>query len=257
MRRVLLHRDQETTTMMMIRLTPKTTKILKIVSAIAVILGLIWYLFSVRIITASIYFMLGLHAPFSVKLDCAKETEQLVTEKFKLPLAFDQASKDGLRQFWHYSYYTGCLQNHGYDHYGNPLPVSTLENGKFINRFGKFTMDIGTGEILSDNQVDVAYDDRLIVSDLRVGGVDIFLGFYKKYDPKTIQDMQSEWTHFPYSEQTFSKVALQDEILTASDSSGLSGCLGLYNAVPVLMYGTQLDPEICTAALKTIKPVLY
>lgn len=243
--------------MMMIKLTPKTTKALKIICGIALTLGLIWYLFATRITTLALYVMIGMKAPLATRIECAKETEGLVTEKFSLPLLFDQASKDGLRTFWHYSYYASCLQNNGYDHSGNPIPVSTVNDGRFINHFGKFSLAMTDAKIISNNQVDADYDDRLIISDLHWRDHDIFVGFYKKYDPKTISEMKSEWTHFPYSDETFSSISIQDEILTASDSSGMRGCLRLYDERPIIIYGQNLNSKVCATTLESLQTVVY
>lgn len=236
----------------MIKLTPKTAKALKIICGIALTLGLIWYLFATRITTLALYVMIGMKAPLATRIECAKETEGLVTEKFSLPLLFDQASKDGLRTFWHYSYYASCLQNNGYDHSGNPIPVSTISDGRFINNFGKFSLAMTDAKIISNNQVDADYDDRLIISDLHWRDQDIFVGFYKKYDPKTISEMKSEWTHFPYSDETFSSISIQDEILTASDSSGMRGCLRQWHDVPLVIYGSTLRADECTTLIKSL-----
>lgn len=238
--------------MMMTKLTPKMIKMGKIVGVTLLTLGLLWYLFATRITTLALYVMIGMRAPLSTRIECAKETEALVHDKFSLPLAFDRASKDGLRTFWHYSYYASCLQNHGYDHGGEKIPASIVQDGRFMNQFGKFSLAIADAKIISDNQVDPDYDDRLLVSIIRRGDDDIFVGFYKKYDPQTIQELQHEWTHFPYTDETFSSITLRDEILTASDSTGMRGCLRLWYDRPLIIYSGSLRDDECTSIIKNL-----
>lgn len=231
---------------------PRYTKTLKIVAVAALLIGLLWYFFSVRILTASVYVMLGWHAPLGFKVDCVRQTEKLVTQKFLLPLAFDQASKDGLRQFWHYSYYTGCLQNLGYDHYGDHIPESRITDGKYVNTFGKFSLDVGDVRIISDNQVDVAYDDRLMLSTLSQNDEVVTVGWYKKYDSMSLDAFRTSWTHFPHTDEALT-IASDSGILTATNSAGLSGCMRFFDGLPILLYGQGIKINSCTIMLNSLR----
>ncbi len=227
-------------------------KILKKIAWVTLVLLLIWIVFKVRLTVLGLYVALGMHAPVSIRYECAKQADSLVHDKFQLPLAFDQASKDGLREFWHYSFYTGCLQNHGYDHYGNPVPRSSVTDTEFINAFGAFALPIANAKILSDNQVDVAYDDRLILSEIVSVGKTYSVGWYKKFDPMTLDEYAKQWTHFPHTEEPLT-IASASGVLTATNSAGLSGCMRYFKDVPFVIFGNGVDPKSCTKLIQSVR----
>lgn len=114
----------------------------------------------------ALYAFGGLHAPLSVKWECAMTTDLWVEEKFSLPLAFDEKTKDSLRGFWYYSYYRQCLFDHGYDFDGRQVPQSTLgSGGDYTNPYLGISFTLPTTlSLVTDNKLDVDLNDKKIFS---------------------------------------------------------------------------------------------
>ncbi len=141
----------------------------------------------------ALYAIAGRHAPLSVKMSCAKETDERVATKFSLPLKFDTKTKNELRGFWYYSYYRGCLFKNGFDFSGNPIPSSTItpQTGKttqYANPYVGITLSVPQGTIIAtDNVLDVDFDDRLHVSQLTFPNGTLVINAYKKVtDPEEL-----------------------------------------------------------------------
>lgn len=145
---------------------------------------------------AGLYMFAAFKAPISVKMDCIKDTNQRVYDKFLLPLDFTQDAKNGLREYWHFSYYRHCLFEAGYDFYGNEIesPSLTFADGVTIysNPFGQVRMSFpGEMVLVEDNVTNPDLNDFLIASVLRVGEVDVQVNIdrsYKLADTKTLKE---------------------------------------------------------------------
>lgn len=207
-------------------------------------LALTWIFFSQQIKTAFVYVALGMRAPMSTRWQCVQTSRQNVEKKFSVPTKFDAKTIADLKLFWHYSFYTGCLQNHGYDYYGNVFTPATLTNGVFTNPQGNFSLQVGAGEIVFANQVDVTYDDRLLLTTIRQPSGDLTVGMYKRYDPVTLTQFAKEWKHFPHREENLVSTHSGD-LLIATDSAGLSGCARLIDEKPLLLYGKTTSVNLC------------
>jgi hypothetical protein len=134
-----------------------------------------------------LYVVGGWSAPTGVKWECAHETDRRVEEKFKLPLAFDEETKNQLRGFWYYSYFRDCLAAYGYDFSGRSIPSSTLvQDGApytYSNIYGGYSFTLTEdARIIEDNTLNVDYDDRLFASTLKVAGQKLAVDTYQKYE---------------------------------------------------------------------------
>ncbi len=150
----------------------------------------------------ALYIAGGWHAPISVKIRCAEETNLRVDNKFKLPLLIDEKSKDKLKGFWYYSYYKECLHNAGYDFSGNKILNSIIEfvNGEFIYKniiSGIYFVMPKGAEIVRDNILNVDFDDRLLISTLKVNkDSNIFIHTYiNNKDLKNFNDVDAKLSH--------------------------------------------------------------
>lgn len=145
----------------------------------------------------SLYVFGGFWAPVSLKYDCAKESRAKVEEKFTLPLDFDEASKNALREFWHFSYYRECLFDNGYDFGGNPIPDSEIvkrdDGTHYINYFAGTDIIVPDGTtILVDNATNPDEEDRLIASVLLIEGKQVYVNAYRSFDDVNSLDSLSD-----------------------------------------------------------------
>jgi hypothetical protein len=209
---------------MMMTMTNFHKRLLFTATALIAVLFVTGIVFSQQIQIFGIYLFLGFRAPISLRYACAQETQRLVAKKFEAPLNFDQKSKDGLRLFWHYSFYQGCLHNHGYDQAGKKIPPSTFANGVYTNTLGGFRLRANSVVVGQDNQVDVTLDDRLMVSHLVWEGKSVVLSFYKKFDN------------------------------VETDSQRNATCQTAWQGRPVLLSGTDLNVSECNRIMSTIQP---
>ncbi len=163
-------------------------KIALSVLGVVILLGLLgaWLQYTHTGRVYGLYAFAALKAPLGVKYACITDTNARVEEKFLAPLPLDQASIDGLREFWHFSYYRHCMFAHGYDFYGTAFAPSELvpENGtlRYRNYFAKvgFTLP-SPARIVVDNETDPNMDDYLIASELEVMGTPVSVHMDRSY----------------------------------------------------------------------------
>lgn len=152
-----------------------------IILAIVLLLAIFLYWFFMKTNRGSslaLYVAAGWGAPLDIRFRCGQETDNLVNEKFNRPLIFDGESIFLLRGFWYYSYYRGCLYENGYDFSGKAVPKSSIENTEtesvYKNPYAGFQFSMPKDTILKkSNELDVNFDDRLIVSELEQNNIKI------------------------------------------------------------------------------------
>ncbi|MFM2374612.1 MAG: hypothetical protein RLZZ234_607 [Candidatus Parcubacteria bacterium] len=156
----------------------------------------------------ALYAIGGWHAPLGVKIACGKDTDVRVYNKFLLPLAFDEDTKDQLRGFWFYSYYRDCLFAHGFDFKGNPVPHSTIvgdgSSYRFTNEYAGFSFVVPSSTVLAtDNNLDVDYDSDLFHTILTTADGLIVADTYVAHDLfKTPGDIPLHYREEPMSRTT-------------------------------------------------------
>jgi len=169
-----------------------------IIATIAgIVLGGSWYYLTqtARGGSYALYVAAAWGTPIGIKFDCAKETDKRVDQKFQLPFNVDQDVKDALKGFWYYSYYRQCLYDAGYNFSGDKIQPSSITpdtpDALYTNPLGGFSFRIPEGTtIVSDNKLNVDFDDRLFVSSLETSSETISIHVYVTYrDIKTVEDI--------------------------------------------------------------------
>lgn len=163
---------------------------------------------------AGVYLVGGWKAPWAVRTECRHTASARVEELFTLPLAMDDSAKDGLREYWHYSYYRECLYRAGYSFLGTVLPTSTVyrmtdTDHWYLNRLaGVYLRVPAETRIVRDNELDVSFDARLLRSELTLPGNSLFLDTYTSHQfVKTFADLPDYVTHFIPSTSTVVRTA--------------------------------------------------
>jgi len=194
-----------------------------------------------------------------------KETRALVQKKFELPLLFDRASKNALREFWHFSYYRACLFRAGYDFYGNPIKPSEIvrTNGesRYMNYFGGFSFSVPESTELSIRDVtDPDIEDRKISSTLIVDEHQITVLLYKNYEDSTTTELLREaFMHFENSTTTFDQSSIARngfdiDVLTAKDADGNYGFSALLRDGKVLqVFGSAAQQDLLNSLAMSIQ----
>lgn len=213
-----------------------------------------------------LYLFTGSKSPISTRVHCIGQTENLVANKFSLPLNFDTKSKNLLREYWHYSYYRQCLRQSGYDIHGGTIPKSNVVNTgsgfEYQNTEGLFKIiNLDNVTIISDNVMDVDYDDRLLLSTLEINQKKVNLGVYIKHDKITdLSSAEDQFTNFPF---TIGSIKSK-EINTSRGSSFLyieqtDGITGLVTILPnnkiILIYAPEISLEYLSALSQKIKEI--
>jgi len=165
-----------------------------IILIILALVALLCFLNLTRTRTASMYLFMARSTPWNIKWECIKKTESQVNQKFTLPLQFDKTSKNALREFCHYSYFRSCLNNNGYDIHGQPIPQKNISqtNSQFVysNPQAKVTISSSSPiQILTNNQLNPDYDDRILMSEISIDNQPLNLHVYTKHDD--IHDLNS------------------------------------------------------------------
>jgi hypothetical protein len=203
-----------------------------------------------------LYAFAAIKAPLGVKIDCVHETNQKVAQKFTLPLAFDEGTKNDLREFWHFSYYRACLFRAGYDFYGNtitPSEITTTDSiPHYVNHFMNisFAVPVGT-TILTDNQTDPDIDDYVITSKLQTEDHTIIVQADRSYkEVSTLPELEAKFTGFSTTTATLtgkttSKNQAGTAILAAHQENGQFGFISLNpQKLAVTVYGEMLPAEL-------------
>lgn len=152
-----------------------------IILAIILLLAVFLYWFFMKTNRGSslaLYAFAGWRAPLDIRFRCGGETDKLVAEKFAQPLKFDKKTTNELRGFWYYSYYRGCLFKNGYDFSGKAVPKSSVENTQagavYKNPYAGFQFSTPKSAVLkTSNNLDVNFDDRILVSELEQNNIKI------------------------------------------------------------------------------------
>lgn len=169
----------------------------------------------------ALYTVAGWHAPIDIRISCGKMTDTRVAEKFRLPLNFDRKSKNGLRGFWYYSYYRQCLFDQGYDFNGRKIERSSISDGVYYNHLGHFSFNVPEEtEIISDNTLDVDFDDRLYVSQISFQDKSLILKTYLEQDEiESLDQLPGSTFDFTTGEPAYDNV----EIIT--NGAGVPGVI--------------------------------
>ncbi|MDC1205404.1 hypothetical protein N8083_00990 [Candidatus Pacebacteria bacterium] len=202
----------------------------------------------------------GFKAPISEKINCAKETDKKVAEKFTRPLDFDEESKNALREYWHFSYYRACLFEAGYDFSGNKIPRSTIVTDtvpRYANYFGGIDFLVPNDTIIiEDNITNPDIEDRRISSHLQIGENDLTILVYRDFDDTdTFADLQKDFVSFSTStgnvtEQVVVTSETGVSMLRIQQDDGLSGfaLIGADGKI-IQIFGENLPKEL----LRTIR----
>ena len=205
---------------------------------------------------AGLYAFAAFKAPFDVKTNCIKTTKQKVTDKFALPLAFDEDTKNELREFWHFSYYRACLFEAGYDFYGNkvqPSEIATVDGTtRYINHFMHISFSVPGGTtIIADNLVNPDIDDYVITAKLQTGDHTIIVQADRSYkEVKTLDELAEKFTGFATTTATLiGKQSSTNQagaaILAAHQENGQFGFITLNpEKFAVTVYGEMLPAEL-------------
>lgn len=219
-----------------------------------------------RFKTAVMYVFLGSKAPANIRWECVKQTESKVATKFTLPLEFDRKSKNGLREFWHFSYMRECLNNHGYEASGTTIPASQIITDSDIhtyqNTYAGFT--VSTKEVIeieSDNGMDADYDDRIRHSNIKVGNQVLSIYTYMSLDDDIPSDEAlNQITHIPYTQGRITQSApiadtpLESRRITQDD--GQQGLLlHLHEDKVLVITGPDIDPSFFQDLAHNTRPL--
>jgi hypothetical protein len=196
-----------------------------------------------------LYAFAAFKAPLSVKYACVKDTNARVEEKFLEPLPLDQASINGLREFWHFSYYRQCMFLHGYGFYGTAFAPSELvaENGilRYRNYFAKvgFTLP-SPARIVVDNETDPNMDDYLIASELEVMGTPVSVHMDRSYKAENDEVLTAIFGGFDhkqdYPSPTLERVSSPyPGVLAYQDGERVGYVVNSPNHHIVMIFGTK------------------
>ena len=172
-----------------------------LVPVFCIAIALIWLNFSHTGRIYGLYIFGGVKAPVTTKISCAKETNTRVYEKFQSPLAFDEESKNALREYWHFSYFRECLFKHGYDFVGNTIKATELvpENGELVyrNHAAGVTFRVPEGShMVYDNITNPDLDDYLIASLILIKDQSIFVYMDRSYKVDSNESLRSVFAGF-------------------------------------------------------------
>ncbi len=227
---------------------------------VALLLGYWFFYHTVRGGSFAVYIFGGIHAPLSVKWECAPITDLRVEKKFTLPLLFDEETKNELRGFWYYSYFRQCLYDHGYDFNGNAVPKSDLTlrglTSTYTNPYGGFSFTMlqnGVQDV--DNKLDVDFNDNLFVSLLTVAGETLQVHtFLKDPDYTTFTQIEENLKHLSMSTADIkSKEVVENgngvRMLRVHETDGTEGIVFMTPALHVIhIFG----PETLNATINEI-----
>jgi hypothetical protein len=138
-----------------------------------------------------------------------------VAEKFSNPLTMSDDAREGLAEYWHYSFYRNCLYNRGYGFTGVTLPRATLAvdvgGVTYTNPFGGITLSLLPGTTLDrDNVLDVTYDYRLLRSSLVRGTTTVVLDVYVSDERITsFEDLEQNLAHIHTTQASTTQVAVR------------------------------------------------
>ncbi len=156
-----------------------------------------------------LYVVGGWSAPTEVRSTCKQESVERVIELFTRPLNMDADAKNGIREYWHYSFYRECLYHAGYTFLGKPLPRATLAATP-DNQYRYTNPLAGTSLVLedavtfsADNTLDVTFDYRLLRTSFNTGTTTLFFDTYTEHQfIHTFADLPTYLDHFPASTGT-------------------------------------------------------
>lgn len=179
-------------------------KIIVVITAVPILLlifGALWMNYTHQGRVFGLYAFAAFKTPLDIKMRCIEETNDRVYEKFLLPLAFDEESKNALREYWHFSYYRQCLFKAGYDFYGAPIPPTELTavNDTYVykNHFTDISFTTATTtSIVYDNTTDPDNDDYTVGSQLLIGSETVTVNFDRSYKVKDLAALEPIFAGF-------------------------------------------------------------
>ncbi|MBP9749437.1 MAG: hypothetical protein KBD21_01805 [Candidatus Pacebacteria bacterium] len=216
---------------------------------------------------AGLYLVGGWSAPSDVRALCKTESLARVVELFTLPLDMSEDAKQGLREYWHYSYYRECLYHAGYTFMGKPLAQSTLStstpngNLRYTNPLAGISILLPTdATLVTSNELDVTFDYRLLRSTLRFATTTLMVDTYTEHQfIRTFDDLPLYLDHFPASQSAF----LQNERRTTpagipfmyvEDEDHLCGALFVTPEAHIVhIYAACADRDTVLSATDTLK----
>jgi hypothetical protein len=183
----------------------------------------LWLLFTHNGKVVSLYAFGAFKAPLETKVSCIKSSNQKVQDKFSAPLNFDEDSKNGLREFWHFSYYRACLFAAGYDFYGNKIGQTELvQKGdlyEYKNPFAHVSFLVPKDTVMAlTNAINPDLDDYLIANELRVGNDDVFVYMDRSYKVDNMAALADAYAGFE-AKKGFKSDTLSPVANTASSSN--------------------------------------
>lgn len=156
----------------------------------------------------ALYLVVGWNAPSELRTKCEAESRERVETLFLQPLHMTEEAKNGLREYWHYSYYRECLYHAGYSFMGTSLPESRiLTEGTvsiYENKLAGTTLEVPENtRLMQDNELDVSFDYRLLRSVLAEDELTVSFDVYTEHQFVTeLADVPEYLDHFPASTST-------------------------------------------------------
>lgn len=204
---------------------------LKVLAILTAILSL-WLYLNPAIQARAMYIFVGTKAPFSVRVQCAKTTENRLEEKFKKPLDFDRISKQQIKGYWVWSLLNQCLHENGYDSKGTKIPNSQVGkdgetyfyNNSYAGISLKSTREI---EIIRDNELNVEFDNRLLRSKIKLDKDLVNLDIYIDYeDAYSLEELQNILGNFLTITENIEETKIIDNHLIIL-TQNTQGCMAL------------------------------
>lgn len=215
---------------------------------------------------AGLYLVGGWSAPGDIRTACKDESIQRVNELFTRPLDMSETAKQGLREYWHYSYYRECLYRAGYTFMGKTLVQSTLvattpgDSLRYTNPIAGIFLSVPAGTTLvTSNELDVMFDYRLLRSTLQVATTTLLVDTYTEHEYiRTFDDLPQYLDHFPASQSAFT---LSEQRATQADTPYLyvededhmcGAILVTPQARIVHIYATCADRDVVIDVVETL-----
>jgi hypothetical protein len=170
----------------------------------------------------SMYAFASFKAPFAVKQECIKETNQKVYDKFLQPLDFNTEAKDALREYWHFSYYRACMFTAGYDFWGDEIEPSSLvsEAGEtyYRNPFAKVSFVVlPETNIIVDNAINPDLDDYIVATTLQIGEADVMVRMDRSNKLQSVNELSEAFAGFD-SQKDFKSKDLEPVVSGVTDA---------------------------------------
>lgn len=227
-----------------------------------IVAGSLWLNYTHEGRILGLYTFAAFKAPLTNKITCAQVTNARVEDKFLLPLNFDQASKDALREYWHFSYFRECLFKAGYDFYGNKIAPTEVSEMNGVQEYKNYFADISLQSntpitIVKDNVTNPDFDDYIIASQLSLDGKLFTINYDRSYKVKDISTLEPIFAGFESKEKFTSpnlkKVSSpRPDVLTYEDGNLFGYVLVIPNDHIVTIYGDLGSKETLESIVHSI-----